>query len=310
MHKHIHSEKNKAQQKERLMAGAIGVNLGIALVEIVGGFISGSLALVSDAIHNIADTLSLLISYLAMRLIRRQNTERHTFGLRRSEILAAFINSSMLIAISGFLILEAVKRWVHPQNINYTLMGWIALIGLIGNLAGMIILHGVQKGSLNIKSAYLHLLGDTISSVAVVGGAILMARGGWSFIDPLITVFISIYIVREAFDILKNSISILLMSAPPGIKISAIEERLKEVEGISDIHHVHIWRLDDNTIHFEAHMRANENLSLKETDDLRKKAENILVGSFGIAHVTLQIEPKGLENGCGGKQLIELEIRN
>ncbi|MDK2908534.1 MAG: cobalt-zinc-cadmium efflux system protein [Bacteroidales bacterium] len=291
------------------MAGTIGVNLGIAIVEIVGGIISGSLALVSDAIHNLADTLSLIISYIAMRLSRRQNTERHTFGLRRSEILAAFINSSLLIAISGFLILEAVKRWVHPQNINYTLMGWIALIGLIGNLAGMIILHGIHKDSLNIKSAYLHLLGDTISSVAVVGGAILMAWKGWSFIDPLITVFISIYIVREAFIILKNSISILLMSAPPGIKISDIEERLKEVEGISDIHHVHIWRLDDNTIHFEAHMRASENISLKEADEIRKKAENILVDTFGIAHVTLQIEPKGLENGCRSEHLIEPEYQ-
>ncbi len=287
------------------MAGAIGTNMGIALIEIIGGLLSGSLALISDAVHNLADTISLIISYIAMRLSRRQNTEKHTFGLRRSEILAAFINSSLLVGISGFLILEAFQRWTHPHKIDFRLMGWVAVAGLVGNLAGMLLLHGMRQDSMNIKSAYLHLLGDTVSSLAVIAGATVIAWKQWYFIDPLITILISLYIGHEAFSILKNSVSILLMSAPPGISISEINNRLRMIKGISDIHHVHIWRLDDNTIHFEAHVRANENLALKDADHLRRQAEEILTAEFGIAHVTLQIEPKGPENGCGSEYLIE-----
>lgn len=289
------------------MAGAIAANVGIALAEVVGGLLSGSLALISDAVHNLADTLSLIISYIAIRLSRIQHNEKHTFGLRRSEILAAFINSSLLIAVSGFLILEAVQRWLHPREINFTLMGWIAVAGLAGNVAGMLLLQGIRKESLNIRSAYLHLLGDTISSVAVIGGAIIMAFTGWHFVDPLLTILISLYIGYEAFHILRNAVSILLMSAPPGTDIQAISQRILQIEGISDIHHVHIWRLDDNTIHFEAHVRADADIPLKQADLLREKAEEILTTEFGIAHVTLQIEPKGGENGCGSN-LIEPEF--
>lgn len=303
----MHHHKQPSGTHEKRMAGAIAANIGIALAEVVGGLLSGSLALISDAVHNLADTLSLVISYIAIRLSRRQHTEKHTFGLRRSEILAAFINSSLLIAISGFLILEAIQRWLHPMEINFRLMGWIALAGLAGNIAGMLLLQGIRKESMNIRSAYLHLLGDTISSVAVIGGAVVMAFTGWHFVDPLLTILISLYIGYEAFQILRNAVSILLMSAPPGSDIQAISQRILQIEGITDIHHVHIWRLDDNTIHFEAHVRADAEIPLKQADLLREKAEEILTTEFGIAHVTLQIEPKGSENGCGSN-LIEPEF--
>ncbi|MGC8866295.1 MAG: cation diffusion facilitator family transporter [Bacteroidales bacterium] len=303
----MHYHKPQASSQEKRLADATAANIGIALAEVAGGLLSGSLALLSDAIHNLADTLSLVISYIAIRLSQRQHTEKHTFGLRRSEILAAFINSSLLIAISSFLILEAFQRWLHPREINFHLMGWIALAGLIGNLAGMLLLHGIHKESVNIRSAYLHLLGDTVSSVAVIGGAIIMAFTGWHFVDPLLTIIISLYIGYEALHILRNAVSILLMAAPPGIDIQVISQKIRQVDGISDIHHIHIWRLDDNTIHFEAHFRANADMSLKQADLLRVKAEEILTTEFGIAHVTLQIEPKDHDNGCGNS-LIEPEF--
>jgi cobalt-zinc-cadmium efflux system protein len=265
------------------------LNFIITAAEIIGGILSGSLALISDALHNFSDSISIIISYIALKLKLRSNSMKHTFGLKRSEILAAVINSVVMIGVCLFLFFEAYERFKNPQPINAGIMGVVAVIGLLANLLATFLLKKDSKSSINMRSAYLHLLGDTVSSVAVILGGIAIAIWNIGWIDPLLTVLIGIYIIRESYFILEEAIHILMEGAPLDISIEDIQMEVERFEEVENIHHIHLWMVGDNDAHLEAHVNI-KNMMISESDLLREKIEETLHHKFGIHHITLQFE--------------------
>ena len=296
MENHSHRHENPSG---RLLISII-LNGLITLVEISGGIFSNSLALISDAIHNLGDTLALILAWLANRFSGRKPDARRTFGYKRFEILSAFINASILTAISIYLIYEAILRFLHPEPVRSALMLIIALAGLAGNLISMLFLHRDSNKNLNIKAAYLHLLGDTLSSMVVIGGAIIIYFTEILWVDPLLTLIISIVIIFQAYKILRESVDILMQSTPENRNLDEIKSYLEKQPRIRNIHHVHCWRLQDHDILFEAHIETSEDLLLSDSNKLLKEVEDILRKKFQITHTTLQVE----FDVCGDKAMI------
>ncbi len=277
------------------------LNFVITAVQIVGGILSGSLALISDALHNFSDGISIIISYIALKLKNKDNSHRHTFGLKRAEILAAVINASVLIVIYVFLFYESVLRFMQPQKIEAGMMSAVALIGLIANIIGTMLLKRDSASSINIRSSYMHLLSDSVSSVAVIAGGLAIAVWNTVWIDPLLTILIGIYIVRESYGILSEAIHVLMEGAPPDISLEIIKNEVEKFDGVEDIHHIHLWTVGDNDIHLEAHVNVND-MKISKSDKLRGEIEKILESKFGIHHITLQFEcNQCTENGILGK---------
>lgn len=294
-HKHEHEEHNHTHSHDlseikgvRLILVML-LNFLIAAAEIIGGIFSGSLSLISDALHNLSDGLAIIISYFAIKISGKQNDIKRTFGYRRASIMAALLNSSVLIGISVFLFIEAYDKFVNPQPIKGGVVVWVALVGLAANSLGALLLEKGSHGDMNIKSAYLHLFSDALSSVGVVLGGVLILSFGIYWVDPLLTVLISIYALRESFKILKEAMNILMQGAPENMDINKVVEGLKEIDGVEDVHHVHVWSLDDNNINFEAHVNVRDML-VSETKRMSEAFEHVLNEHYGINHITLQFE--------------------
>jgi cobalt-zinc-cadmium efflux system protein len=298
-HKHDHHHIDSAASTVRLFITMM-LNFLITVVEVIGGLLSGSLSLISDALHNFSDGIAIIISYIAIRLGKHPQTFKYTFGLKRAEILAAAFNAGTLIAICIYLFKESYERFVSPQHIQGGLMITVASIGLIANVVGTLLLKKGSKDNINIRSAYLHLLGDAISSVAVIIGGICIQLFRMYWVDPLLTVLISVYILKKSIEIVKESINVLMMGAPESISIENIQKELEEIPGIKNIHHVHIWRLGEHDIHFEAHIDADDML-VSQTTSLYLSVEEKLKHNHGITHITLQFET----DKCDPKSLVE-----
>ncbi len=276
------------------------LNVVIGLAEVIGGIISGSLSLVSDALHNFSDALAIVITYIAIRLSKITESESFTFGFKRGEIIAAFINSSALLVISLFLIWEACSRFVNPTHIKPGIMFIVAFIGLAANFLGAYLLKKDSKKSINLKSAYLHLVSDTVTSVAVIAGAAAIYYFEVYWIDPVLTVLIALYITKESYHIFKESVVILMMGKPQSISLTKIKEDIEKFAEVNNIHHVHVWMLTDKLIHFEAHLDI-EKIDICEVDELIARIENMLKEKHGIMHTTLQIE----SSKCHNKNLVK-----
>jgi cobalt-zinc-cadmium efflux system protein len=266
------------------------LNAVITAAEFIGGILSNSLALISDAVHNLSDTLAIIISYIAMLAGNKKSNVKKTFGYKRIEILAALFNAVVLIAISLYLFYEAYKRFLNPEPIGTKLMFIVATIGLAGNLISVLLLHKDSSHNLNVKAAYLHLLGDTLSSVGVIMGSVLIYFYNISWVDPLLTIIIGIIIIRGTWGIIKETTDILMQASPENLNIPEIKKQLENHPEIKNVHHIHSWRLSDNIIHFQCHAELKNNLKIEDADKVRIELENILQNDFGIDHVTIQIE--------------------
>lgn len=277
------------KQKTRLL-WAFGINIFIALAEVAGGLISNSLALISDAFHNVGDSLAILLSYFAIILVSRPTNKFKTFGNKRAEILIALFNASALTGICLFLIVEGIERFLNPAPVSGGIMLWVSVAGLVGNLVAVIILHHHHSDNLNIKSAYLHLMGDTLSSIAVVIGSIMIIWKGIYWIDPLITILISIYIIISAYGIIKQTIHILMQGVPSGYDLNRIISELEKHSLVDSIHHVHLWMLNERQVHFECHARLNQNLTLNQAQVIKNELSTLLINEFNIQHITIQLE--------------------
>lgn len=286
---HNHSHNHGSETSEKNLFITMLLNFLITIAEVIGGFISGSLSLISDALHNFSDGIAIIISYVAMRLSKKPKTFKYTFGLKRAEILAAIINASTLIIISSFLIKEAVERFYNPQPITGSIMLLVALVGLAANVIGTLLLKKGSKGNLNIRAAYFHLLSDAVSSLAVIIGAAFIIFFKIYWIDPLLTILISIYILKETYEIVKESIEIVMMSSPDGIDLNALKELVESIEEVKNIHHVHLWKMNDNDTHFEAHIEV-EDLVVSKTTEIQSQIESLLHAKYKINHTTLQFE--------------------
>ena len=267
------------------------LNVIITLSQIVGGVVSGSLALLSDALHNFSDVIALVIAWWANKIAAREQTEAKTYGYKRAEILATLFNASVLIGIGFYLIVEAVQKFLHPEPVDPTIVIYLGLLSIVLNAASVLLIKDDSHDNMNIKAAYLHLLTDVMTSVAVVIGGLLMKYFGLFWIDPLVSVIIALYLIRASVGLLKDAGSILMQFTPADIDIQALQETIVHSHAeIKNIHHLHLWRLDEHNIHLEAHLDYNENLTLKEANTITASIEKILLEKFGINHCTFQSE--------------------
>jgi len=287
--------------KEKNLIITMVLNFIITLVEVIGGLLSGSLSLLSDALHNFSDGISVIVTFIALRLSKRENTLKNTFGYKRAEILAALFNSSFLIIISFFLFKEAYLRIQHPQNIDSKIMIAVALVGLAANTISVFLLKSGSKDNINIRSAYIHLFSDSLSSLGVIIGGILIYYFNIAIIDPILTFIIGAYVLKEGFDILKKSTDILMEKTPAQINILEIKEVIEKIPQVDNLHHVHIWQTNDKEFLFEGHVDIKQDINLSKVEKIRSDINSILSNKFGINHTTLQIE----YNCCIDKEVIK-----
>jgi len=276
------------------------LNLSITIVQVIGGFMSNSLSLLSDALHNLGDSSAIFIAFLAGKKSKQKPDIRNTFGYKRIEILAALFNAVILIAICTFLFYEAYQRFVHPEKIKGLLMLLVATFGLFANLISVVILFKDKSHNLNIKAAYMHLLGDTLSSIAVIAGGIAIWLFNIYWIDPLITVIVGIYVIWHTWGIVKETIDILMQAAPLNINPEKIKKEVEQLSEIDNLHHLHIWKLNDSQIHLEAHLNLKNNINMEKMMEVKERAEHVLHENFGIGHITLQMG----YNCCIGKKTL------
>lgn len=287
---HHHSHQHGQLSGNRLLFSIV-LNIIITISQVIGGIISGSLALISDAVHNLSDVISLIISYSANLLSnKKKQTLHHTFGFKRAEIIAAFINSSTLIVIALFLGFEAIKRFNNPQEIASDIVIWLAFIAILANGLSVLLLRKDANHNLNMKSAYLHLITDMLTSVAVLIGGLLMKYYQIYWLDAVLTIVISVYLLYMSWNIFLDSLKILMLFAPKHLEIEDIQNEILSVQEIENIHHVHIWQLNDHDIHFEAHIEFKKDIKLSEFDEICSKVEVILMEKFHINHSNLQPE--------------------
>lgn len=287
-HSHNHNHSHEVTGKN--LSVSIFLNIGITLAQIIGGFISGSLSLLSDALHNFSDVLSLILSLVAHKLAKRKASEKYTFGYKRAEILAAFINAATLVIVALFLIYEAVERFSKPEIIGSGLVIWLSLLGILFNGFSAIILKKDAEHNLNMKSAYLHLFTDMMASVAVLVGGLLMKYFQWFWIDSVITLGIAIYLIIMGFGLLKSTTKMLMLFTPEDLNINEIIAKLHHVTGKNTLHHIHLWNLNDNELHFEAHLECTENISIADFNSIVSEIEEVLHHEFHISHCTIQPE--------------------
>ncbi len=280
---------NHGALKGRNLFISVVLNLGITLAQVAGGILSGSMALLSDALHNFSDVLSLLISYVAHRLSSRKNTEKYTFGFRRAEILAAFINAMTLLVIAAFLGFEAIQRIIHPHPVDSVIVIWLAVASVVVNGSSVLLIHSGAKESINIKSAYLHLFTDMLTSIAVLAGGLLMKYWGLFWADGLITLLISLYLIYSSWHLFVESINIIMLFTPRNVDVELLKQQVEAIDGVKNLHHLHLWQLTDNEIQMEAHIDLETDQPVSVFEQQLAKIRKIAAG-MGIGHVTIQPE--------------------
>lgn len=287
-HVHIHKHEVKGQN----LVYSILLNLLITVAQVVGGIVSGSLALISDALHNFSDVLSLGFSLIAHKLSRRKASIDHTFGYKRAELIAAFINASTLVVVALLLIYGAIERFVNPHPIESNLVIWLSVLGIAVNGFSVLLLKKDAAHNINMKSAYLHLLTDMLASVAVLVGGLLMKFFGWFWVDSVMTIAIAIYLIVVGIDLLKTSTKMLMLFTPEHIDIKEVVREVHKIPGVNKLHHIHVWHLNDEELHLEAHLDCSEDIKMSEFNDLLDKVELVLFEKFHINHINIQPEFK------------------
>jgi len=268
---------------------AILLNVGITLAQAIGGIISGSMALLSDAAHNFSDVLSLVISYLANRLAKREATEKQTFGFRRSEILAAFINSATLIIISVIILFEAIHRLVNPILISANLVIYLAIAGILANGISVLFIRNDSHENINMKSVYLHLFGDMLTSIAVLLGGLAMKYLQWFWTDSVFSMAIAIYLLYMSWGIVRSSLRIIMQFTPEEIDIQKIVNEIENIQGVKNIHHVHVWQINEHDLMFEAHIDISEDMKVSGFEKILGHIKAVL-SHYNIDHSTIQPE--------------------
>ncbi|MCD6577953.1 cation transporter [bacterium] len=279
------------QIKEKKLLFVILFNFTIAITEFFGGILSHSLSLLSDSFHNLTDTVAIAMAYLALKIGQRPADKKRTFGYKRIEIITAFINASIMLVVIVFMIYEALKRLKNPVIINFNLMLIIASVGLIGNLLSILFLKNERHGDLNTRAVFLHLFSDFISSILVILGAIFIKLFHIYYLDSILTIIIVLLLLKETLLIIKESISILLESTPSNIEIDKLAKTIKDLSPrIENIHHIHLWSINEKDILMECHIRLNKDLNIGQVDEIKKKVNGLLEKEYSIHHSNIQFE--------------------
>ncbi|WP_291114751.1 cation diffusion facilitator family transporter [Flavobacterium sp. UBA6135] len=269
---------------------SILLNTLITIAQVIGGIISGSLALISDALHNFSDVLSLIFSLVAHKLSRRKASVSHTFGYKRAELIAAFINAATLIIVAFILIYHAIFRLIKPEPIESTLVIWLALLGILVNGFSVLLLRKDAAHNLNMKSAYLHLFTDMMASVAVLTGGLLMKFYQIYWVDSVMTLLIAVYLIIVGTDLFIKSTKMLMLFTPDTIDIKEIVREVHQIKGVGKLHHIHVWHLNEEELHLEAHLDCAADIKMSEFNDLLHEIEEVLYEKFDINHVNIQPE--------------------
>ena len=274
------------------------LTLAFTAVEIAGGIWTGSLALLADAGHMVSDNVAIVLALVAVTLARRPSTPTRSFGLQRAEILAAFVNGLTLVLVSGGIVWEAIQRFGDTPEI---LGGWmlvVALVGLLVNVLAATILIRSGRESLNVEAALRHVVADLLGSGAVLVAALVIVTTGWTLVDPLVSIGIAFLIVASAWGVLRDSTSILMEATPSGIDAEAVAAAIVDVEGVTSVHDLHVWRITSGFDALAAHVLVGRG---EDCHGLRREIEVALRDRFGITHTTLQVDHDAAET------LIELE---
>jgi cobalt-zinc-cadmium efflux system protein len=286
-HNHDHDHGNLKGKK---LGFSILLNILITIAQVIGGLISGSLSLLSDALHNFSDVIALIISYIADKLTQKEFTQEQTFGYKRAEVIAALINAASLIAIALILAKEAITRFHEPVEIESFLVIALAAFSILVNGGSVLLLKKDSEENMNMKSAYLHLLSDMISSVAVLAGGIGMYYLQIFWIDSVLSIMIAVYLVYSSFGLLVKTLRVLMHFVPSDLDLMAIKDDILQIPSIENIHHIHAWQLNDKEVHFEAHIDFKEDLCLSKVCEITDQIKNLLKDKFQIEHIVLQSE--------------------
>ena len=270
------------------------------LIEIAAGWQAHSLALISDAGHNFTDALSLGLAWLAYYLQSKPADETKTFGYHRAGVLSAFVNALTLVVLSAWILYESIVRLGHPQTVNETVMIAVACLGLLMNGGIMLALRSASHGDVNIRGAFIHMLGDALGSIAIIAGAVAIRYTGWWQVDPILSMLIALLIVWTAWDIIRESLNILLEGLPRGIQLGDVTRAMKATPGVLDVHDLHIWSLGSSAHALSCHVRI-EDVPPSASDVILRRLNGVLEDKFHIAHTTVQFEHASCaisETGC------------
>ncbi|MCB0972698.1 MAG: cation transporter [Acidimicrobiales bacterium] len=288
-HDHSHASIRSGERHKGRLAIAFAVLFALMVVEVVGGVLTGSLALLSDAGHMLTDVVGLGMALAAIGLASRGSSHRHhTFGLYRLEILAALANAVLLFGVAGYVLYEAVQRLDEPAEVAAGPVLVVAVAGLVANLVAFALLREGAQENLNLEGAYLEVVADTLGSVAVIVGAIVMALTGWTWVDPVVGVAIGLWILPRTWRLGGQALRILVQAAPPGLDLDAVADRLSGVDGVTDVHDLHVWTLTSDMEVASAHLMIGAGTDAHSVLDA---ARDVLRDDYGIDHATLQVEP-------------------
>ncbi|MCO6187845.1 cation diffusion facilitator family transporter [Rhizobium sp. L1K21] len=268
---------------------ALVINLALTAVQIVAGLFAGSLALVADAMHNFSDAMSIGITFAARRIARRPADETMTFGYGRAEVVAALINYTTLIVIGLYLVYEAVTRFFDPGDVGGWTMVIVAAVAAVIDLATVFLTYSGSRHSMNIRSTFLHNLADVFGSLGVIAGGVLVIVFKWTVADPLITLAIAAYILWQAFREIIKPIRLLVLAVPEGINGREVVETIKSVPGVSGLHHLHLWSINEHEHAVEAHIETDQK-HLQRIEQIKSDLRQALKKNFGIEHTTFEFE--------------------
>jgi cobalt-zinc-cadmium efflux system protein len=288
-HSHGHEKLRAPAGGQRDLLIALSITVLMMIAEVVGGILSNSLALLSDAGHMFTDNLALLLSFFAMKFATMPATERKTFGFYRLEILAALLNGIVLVLVSLYIMYESYLRMIHPQHVAGQLMLIVAFLGLVANVIGAFFLFKHSHASLNIRGAYLHILGDALASIGVVIGGVIIIYSGWYLIDPILSMVISLIIIYGAWSLVKESVNILLESVPSHIDIDTVTAEIAQVKGVREAYHIHIWAITSGVYSMSAHVLIDDQL-VSGCRNIVDEIRELLSKKFNILHSTIQLE--------------------
>lgn len=291
MGQHHHHNHNEETSWGKRLFITMGLNLIIPAVQIGAGIMAGSMALISDALHNLSDFASILISYLALKIGKRGPTLSQTFGYARVEILAAVFNVALLFGAALYITVEGWIRLKNPEPIQGNIVIWAALLGFVANGISTWMLHGGAKENLNMRGAFLHMLTDTLTSLGVALLGLLWLFHPWYWLDPVVSWIIVVLILYSGWGLLKEALRILMNATPPGIDLTAIQKAVEALEGIESLHHLHVWNPSSGTIALAAHVIVPDQM-MSQVDDLALQVRDLLLNKFNIGHPTLQFETK------------------
>lgn len=276
-----------ATRRGRRLLIALALNLGIVVAEVAGGVISGSLALLADAAHNLADAGAILVAYIAWRISRRKADPRRTFGYARAETVGAVINLTVLLVIGVFLGAEAIGRLLDPQPIQGEIMLIVGAIAMVEDIAAAWVLR--KESGANVRSAFLHMIADALATLGVILGALAVMIWDATWVDPAITAAIAVYIFVHAGSEMRGVVAVLMDSAPKNFDTDGLVAALRGAEGVAGVHHLHLWRLDEERVALEVHL-ALDHSDLAAATRMKEGLKRRLVERFGVAHATIEIE--------------------